>query len=90
MNTSIRTRIIKIGNSQGIRIPRLLLEQSGLHDEVELVLDAEQLVIRSIPNPRAGWDEQFRRLTEQGDDDGLFEPETLPSLTLWDEEEWTW
>jgi antitoxin MazE len=89
MNTSIRTRIIKIGNSQGIRIPRLLLEQSGLHDEVELVLDEEQLVIRPIPNPRRGWDEQFRLMAEQ-EDDALLDPETMPSLTTWDEEEWTW
>ena len=89
MNTSIRTRIIKIGNSQGIRIPRLLLEQSGLHDEVELVLDEAQLVIRPIPNPRDGWEEQFRLMAEQGDD-ALLDPETMPSLTIWDEEEWTW
>lgn len=89
MNTTIRTRIIRIGNSQGIRIPRLLLEQSGLHDEVELVLDAEQLVIRPIHNPRDGWDEQFHFMAKQGDDVTL-DPETIPTLTTWDEEEWTW
>jgi antitoxin MazE len=34
----IKSRIVKIGNSQGIRIPKLLLEQTSLEDEVELVL----------------------------------------------------
>ncbi len=60
MNTTMRTHIIKIGNSRGIRIPRLLLEQSGLQGEVELFLDAEQPVIRSVPDPRSGWEDQFK------------------------------
>ncbi len=89
MNTTIRTHIIKIGNSRGIRIPRLLLEQSGLQGEVELFLDAEQLVIRSVPDPRSGWEDQFKWMTEQGADT-LLDPETAISLTNWDEEEWTW
>ena len=89
MNTTTRTHIIKIGNSQGIRIPRLLLEQSGLHGEVELVLESEQLVIRPISNPRAGWEEQFRLMAERGDD-VLLDLESAVSLTHWDEEEWTW
>ena len=89
MNTTVRTHIIKIGNSQGIRIPRLLLEQSGLHGEVELILDAQQLVIRPIPNPRAGWEEQFRLMAEHGDD-ALLDDEAATTLTQWDEEGWTW
>jgi len=89
MNTITRTHIIKIGNSQGIRIPRLLLEQSGLHGEVELVLESEQLVIRPISNPRAGWEEQFRLMAERGDD-VLLDLESAVSLTHWDEDEWTW
>ena len=88
MNTIIRTHIIKIGNSQGIRIPRLLLEQSGLHGEVELILDAQQLVIRPIPTPRAGWDEHFRLMAEPGDD-ALLDAQAAVALTVWREEQWS-
>lgn len=46
MSTVLKTRIVKIGNSQGIRIPRLFLEQSHLGEEVELELQSNQIVIR--------------------------------------------
>jgi antitoxin MazE len=32
----MKTRIVAIGNSQGIRIPKPLLEQTGLFGEVEI------------------------------------------------------
>ncbi len=52
MSTVIRTRVIKIGNSQGIRIPKLLLEELHLGQDVELELQDEQLVIRRVSLPR--------------------------------------
>ena len=36
----MKTRIVRIGNSQGIRIPKALLEQAGLQGEVESRLQA--------------------------------------------------
>ena len=88
MNTSLRTRIIKICNSQGIRIPKLLLDQLGLDEEVELAVQEDQLVIRPIRHPRYGWDEQFRMMAEHGDDWLL--DEAVVSLTQWDADEWEW
>jgi len=52
METTVKTRIIKIGNSQGVRIPKMLLDQSGMGEEVELVVQTGQLVIRP-PGDRA-------------------------------------
>ena len=88
MSTSLRTRIIKIGNSQGIRIPKILLDQLGLDEEVELAVQEDQLVIRPIRHPRYGWDEQFRMMAEHGDDRLL--DEAVVSLTQWDADEWEW
>ena len=48
----MKTRIVPIGNSQGIRIPKLLLEQTGLSGEVEISAEDDALVIR--PVRRAG------------------------------------
>ena len=71
MSTVIKSRIVKIGNSQGIRIPKLLLEQSNLGEEVELVLQEDQIVVRPIHYVRHGWEEAFKAMSEQGDDELL-------------------
>jgi antitoxin MazE len=55
----MRTRIIRIGNSQGIRISKRLLEQSGLGPEVELEVQDQQIVIRGTRHPREGWAESI-------------------------------
>jgi antitoxin MazE len=48
----MKTRIISIGNSQGIRIPNMILEQSGLGEEVELDVQDAQIVIPPAKHPR--------------------------------------
>ena len=88
MPTVVKTRIVKIGNSQGIRIPKILLEQSALGEEVDLILEAEQIVIRSAHSVRQGWDEAFQSMHALGDDELGDDEALLP--TAWDEEEWEW
>ncbi|MDO9130929.1 MAG: AbrB/MazE/SpoVT family DNA-binding domain-containing protein, partial [Anaerolineales bacterium] len=73
MNT-VKTQIIKIGNSRGIRIPKLLIEHVGLGSEVEIAVERDRLIIRPTARPRTGWDEQFRAMAERGDDRLLDEP----------------
>lgn len=84
----VRTRIIKIGNSRGIRIPKALLEHAGLSEEVELEAQQNQVVIRAAGKPRQGWEAVFRAMAEHGDDQLV--DEDLTSRTSWDEEEWEW
>jgi antitoxin MazE len=88
MPTVVKSRIIKIGNSQGIRIPKLLLEQAKLIEEVELELQEERIIIRSAGRARRGWEEAFRAMAERGDDELL--DEGIVGSTDWDEEEWEW
>lgn len=83
---TIRTHIIKIGNSRGIRIPKPLLDQAKLENEVEIAVSRGQLVIRPVPQPRSGWVEQFRLMAEQGDDQLLDKPVS----TKWDRSDWVW
>jgi antitoxin MazE len=76
--SAVRTRIIPIGNSQGIRIPKPLLEQTGLHGEVEIRAENGSLVIRPVKKPRAGWAAAFREMRRRGDDALLYDvPPTL-------------
>lgn len=84
----MKARIVRIGNSQGIRIPKPLLEQSGLGEEVELEVQHRQIIIRAAERPRQGWEEAFRSMAEQ-EDDALLDPEVVSSRE-WDDEEWSW
>jgi antitoxin MazE len=84
----MKTRIIKIGNSQGIRIPKVFLDQSGLGEEVELEVQERQIVIRSAERARQGWEEAFSAMSEHEDDRLL--DEDLTGQTRWDENQWQW
>jgi antitoxin MazE len=84
----MKTRIIRIGNSQGIRIPKLYLQQTGLGEEVELEVKDSQILIRSTEHPRQGWAEAFRAMAEHGDDK-LFDERSM-NQSGWDEAEWQW
>jgi len=64
----MRANIIKIGNSQGVSIPKLLLDQTGIKDDVELEVEKTQIIIRPISNPRAGWDNAFKTMAQNSDD----------------------
>jgi antitoxin MazE len=83
----MKTRIVAIGNSQGIRIPKPLLEQVGLSGEVELRAERDALIIRPVRAPRAGWAAAFQQLADQ-EDDSMKDWDV--STTTWDEEEWEW
>ena len=85
----MKTRIIKIGNSQGIRIPKVILEQSGLSEEVELEIQDKQLIIRPTRHTRQGWEEAFRTMSKNRDDQ-LLDFEYLNDQSSWDEEGWKW
>ena len=84
----MKARIVKIGNSQGIRIPKALIEQVGLGEEVELEVRDRQIVISPATRPRQKWDEAFRSMAEHGDDQLL--DDGLTGQTHWDADEWQW
>jgi antitoxin MazE len=54
---TMKTRIVRVGDSQGIRIPKPILAQAGLTDEVELRVTAEGLAIGAVDTGRVGWEE---------------------------------
>jgi antitoxin MazE len=83
----MRTNIIRIGNSQGIRIPKILLEQSHLGTEVDLEVEDEKIVIRAATRPRQGWEEKYRLMAENGDDTLL---DGDVGETAWEKDEWQW
>jgi antitoxin MazE len=87
MSTIIKTRLVKIGNSHGVRIPKLVLDQLHLSTDVELEVQDDHLIVRPSTHPRADWADQFRQMAERGDD-RLLDPDV--TLTEWEASEWQW
>ena len=90
MTTAIRTSIIQIGNSRGIRIPKLLLEQMRFveNGEVDLLVEKNQLVVRPVHKARQGWDIAFKEMAERGDDELL--DGDVYIANDWEAEGWEW
>jgi antitoxin MazE len=84
----MKTQIVRIGNSRGVRIPKALLEQTGLRSEVEIVAQNDSLVIRPARRPREGWAAAFQEMARRGDD-ALIDAGS-PTQSDWDEDEWEW
>ena len=84
----MRARVIKIGNSQGLRIPKPILEQTGIMDDVEIEVEKDQIIIRPVKNAREGWDNAFKMMGKKGDDEPYIDDKNFSQS--WDEEEWHW
>ncbi len=82
----MKTRLVRIGNSRGIRLPKPLIVQAGLTDEVELHVREGAIVIERASIPRAGWAQAAKEMHER-DEDQLLDP---PHSTRFEEEEWEW
>lgn len=83
------TKVVKIGNSRGIRIPKSVIKDSGLTDDVELEIGDGQIIIKSLSTNRVNWDSAFKKMAINKDD-VLMEPKTQYNASSWDKEEWDW
>lgn len=85
----MKTKLVRIGNSQGVRIPKPVIEEIGLSEEIEMILKDNQIILRSADQTRKGWDSAFERMAEEQDDQ-LIDKEEIEIPSKWDETEWTW
>ncbi len=79
----MEVNITKIGNSQGIRIPKKILKECNIGDKVDLYVEGNSIVLRAMVPPRAGWDEYAMAASKVEDDllddhEILDESEILP------------
>ena len=82
----MKTKLVRIGNSRGVRLPKLLIEEAGLSDEVEIEVRKGAIVISPADGVRSGWEEAARSLHQYGDDELLGDDVS----TRFDDEEWQW
>lgn len=66
--SEVKVKIISIGNSKGIRIPKILLEQVHFNEEADLVVEGTKLVIRPLKKAREGWDRAFKSMHNRKED----------------------
>ena len=82
------TKIVPIGNSRGIRIPKAMLEHCGFGEKVDLQAKHGALVLRAVKATRTGWADAFGRMAAARDDQLV--QEDAPTATQFDAEEWQW
>jgi antitoxin MazE len=85
---AMKTNLIQIGNSKGIRIPKSLIEQYQLSGEIELIPSKDGLLITASSKPRNGWEEIFKNSAA-----GQMDAESTAWQTFsnkFDNEEWSW
>lgn len=68
----MKSRPVKTGNSRGLRLPKALIEEAGLNEEVELRAGNGAIVISSARPSRSRWAEAARNLAKK-DDAGLLD-----------------
>jgi len=82
----MKGRLIRIGNSRGVRLPKPVIEGAGLQEDVEIQVRGNTVVIGPRKRARAGWAEAAKQMRDAGDDK-LLDP---PAPTKFDEQEWRW
>ena len=83
----MKVRVVRIGNSRGVRIPSNILKSVGDCDAMELSIVGDSIVLTPTRVAREGWDEQFRAAGEDADDN-LWLTQSAPNE--FDDKEWTW
>jgi len=83
----MKTTLIPIGNSRGVRIPKPFIEQCGLIEQVEMDVRDCMIIIHAPRKPRTGWADAFEKMAREGDDTL---PDDQSASTCWDDAEWQW
>jgi len=65
--------IIKIGNSKGLRLSKTILEKYNIKDKIEVILEMGQIILKPIESPRKNWEEAFKKMNAEGDDELLID-----------------
>jgi len=83
--TRMKTYIVRIGNSKGLRIPKVILQQCGIERDVELTTEGETIFIKPIrKKPRESWPAAFQRMAERHEDKLLIEDKIDLEMDDWE------
>jgi len=78
--------VVAIGNSRGIRLPKAILDQLNIEDQIDMIIEDKQLVLKPVnKKPRSGWEESLKMMSAMNED-MLLIPEDSKSTEF----EWKW
>ena len=78
--------VVQIGNSRGIRLPKNILRELNIRDEVEMIIHNDSLIIKNVERkPREGWNDAFSKMSKTNEDELLLD-ENMDSNDF----EWVW
>lgn len=81
--------LVQVGNSQGVRIPKSLIAQSGLADgDFDFELLTNGLLLKPQRQARAGWQQATAEQLATGNDAALDNDWQNAELTT--DEDWVW
>ena len=82
----LQVAIRAIGNSKGVVIPKIILEQSGIREIVEMSVDGEKIVLSKPKNAiREHWAQDAQSLAKHGEDKLL-----LGDFANEEDGDWVW
>jgi antitoxin MazE len=82
----MKTRLIQIGNSRGVRLPKPLIKEAGLDIDVDIRVRKGEIVISPVGKPRSGWEAAAKRIHDRKADSLL----DKGTPTTFDKHEWQW
>jgi antitoxin MazE len=82
----MKTNLIKIGNSRGVRIPKSIIIECEINDALEIVVKDKKIILEKSKSAREGWDKAFTDMAKNKDDKLIFDYKG----NKWDKEEWEW
>jgi len=57
----MEAKLVRIGNSKGIRLPKSMLVQTGITERIEIEAQGQSIILRPIKEPRSGWEASFAK-----------------------------
>ena len=65
---TIELKVVAIGNSRGVRLPKAVLDKYAIKGELVLEERAEGLLLRSKSDKRLSWEDTFREMAKERED----------------------
>jgi antitoxin MazE len=64
----MKSNLIKIGNSKGVRINSSIIKECELDNEVEIQVVNKKIIITAVKEPRTGWNKSFENMHKNNED----------------------
>jgi antitoxin MazE len=86
----VTVKLRNIGNSKGIIIPKEMIAQCNMEENVTIEVKDQQLIIRKAESPQIQWDTAFNNCNHESAEEKIDAQSMGDFPNQFDEEEWQW